>query len=244
MGKGSLKSKQDRRDRLLGLLRSEDYWTTLSLAQELSVSPRTLMRDLLELKEAGYPIETDRGRGGGVSLTGRWGIDRLSLSNQEAITLVLSLAVIESLSPSSNGLGAKSLRQKISSSFGIEQRKVISKLRNRILIGDPASKDVLSSYKGLSDTILGKVKLGFFNSKRIRFTYHDERKRQTTREVDANFLMLSWPVWYLLGWDYLREDVRVFRIDRMTNIEVLNLPAANKPKQLFLEAFEPYFSAI
>ena len=74
MGKGNLKSKNDRFSRLLGLLRSDEHWTTNTLAEEVEVSHRTLMRDLSELQEAGYPIETDRGRGGGIRLSGRWGI--------------------------------------------------------------------------------------------------------------------------------------------------------------------------
>lgn len=61
MGKSDLKTKNDRTSRLLGLLRSEDHWTTQQLALELNISHRTIMRDIEELKEAGYPLEADRG---------------------------------------------------------------------------------------------------------------------------------------------------------------------------------------
>ena len=244
MGKGSLRSKQDRRDRLLGLLRSGDFWTTHELAKEISTSHRTLMRDIAELKEAGYPIESDRGRGGGVSLVGRWGIDRLSLTNQEAITLLLSLAVVESLSPTSYGLGARQLKQKIANTFPEPQRKVITSLRNRILIGEPASKDVLSSFKRIDEDVFAKIKVAFFNAKRVELRYVDEKGQKTNRQVDPQFLLLNWPIWYLLAWDYLRKDVRVFRIDRITSPVAQTTPMIKRSKALFLTAFEEYFSSL
>ena len=90
MPKNDIRSVQNRISQLLGLLRSNDHWTTMALAHALEVSHRTLMRDLEELKSQGYPIEADRGRGGGIRLNGRWGIDRLNITNQEVISLLIS----------------------------------------------------------------------------------------------------------------------------------------------------------
>ena len=64
MTNSSFEQRTDRRNRLIGLLRSEGYWKTSDLRNHLGVSQRTLMRELAELRLAGYPIESDRGRGG------------------------------------------------------------------------------------------------------------------------------------------------------------------------------------
>jgi predicted DNA-binding transcriptional regulator YafY len=71
MAKVSFEQRVERRNRLIGLLRSEEHWKTSDLRDHLGISQRTLMRELAELRIAGYPIESDRGRGGGVRLFGR-----------------------------------------------------------------------------------------------------------------------------------------------------------------------------
>lgn len=241
MGRSNLRAKNDRTIRLLGLLRSGEHWTTHQLADELEISHRTLMRDIEQLKEAGYPIESDRGRGGGTRLNGRWGIERLNLTNQEAISLLLSLSITEVLTARSNDLGSRGLKQKLANAFPDSQRKIINDLRSRILIGKIASSDVLSDYKKVDGTIWGNVVHAFFESKKIQIDYMDEKGIPTSRYFDPHYLLLTWPVWYLLGWDYLRNSVRVFRVDRIKKIIATHELVNRKPRSIFLESFEKYF---
>lgn len=244
MGKSNLKTKNDRTSRLLGLLRSEDHWTTHQLAQELDISHRTIMRDIEELKEAGYPLEADRGRGGGIRLKGRWGIERLNLTNIEALSLLLSLSVTEALTIKSNDFGSRGLKQKIANAFPEGQRKTINELRKRILIGKLASSEVLSTTRNVSSSLWEKSLLAFFDSRKVRIDYLDEKNNLTHRDYDPHFLLLNWPVWYLLGWDYLRNDVRVFRFDRIKSLKPLDEPIVRRPRSAFLESYDEYFKNI
>lgn len=241
MGKSDLKQKNERLTRLLGLLRSADHWTTNQLATELDVSIRTLMRDLNELKDLGYPLEADRGRGGGVRLYGRWGIDKINFTNQEAISLLLSLSIMETLSHQQDDLGVRALKQKIANAFPEQQRKSINELRKRILIGAPASTPVLSQFSKSSSEIWKDAITYFLEAKRVRIHYRDEKGQSTIREFDPQFLILNWPVWYFLGWDYLRNDVRFFRIDRIKKIESISALITRRARSLFLDAYESYF---
>ncbi|MCE3012136.1 MAG: WYL domain-containing protein, partial [Proteobacteria bacterium] len=61
---------------------------------------------------------------------------------------------------------------------------------------------------------------------------------------DPHFLLLNWPVWYLLGWDDLRNDVRVFRVDRISSLEVIEEPITRRPRSIFLESYEASFKNI
>lgn len=97
MGRTKTLSRLERLDELTGLLRAEDSSTASVLAKKLGISSRTLMRDLDVLKEKGYPIETDQGRGGGIRLHKHWGIGRLQLNYREVIDLLLSLAIMEKI---------------------------------------------------------------------------------------------------------------------------------------------------
>jgi len=221
MAKGSLRNKQDRLDRLIGLLRSDGIWTTKRLCAQINASPRTLMRDLAELRDLGYPIESDRGRGGGVRLNGRWGIDRLSLSDQELINLLVSLAVSESL-----------------------KSPLMASIRTRILIGEQASEEVIASYKTPKPEIIDPITLSFFKQRQISIQYQTEERDITDRIIDPQYLLLNWPVWYLLGWDHVREDVRLFRIDRILNAKPQTENLTLRPKKEILKGFDEYFTEI
>lgn len=241
MRKNDLRTRNDRHSRLLGLLRSDEHWTTKRLADELEVSPRTLLRDLAELRDTGYPVEADRGRGGGVRLNGRWGIERLNLTNQEAISLLLSLTVTEALAIKSTDFGSRGLKQKIANAFPTGQRRIINELRKRILISPLASNAVLENFQRAEKEVWDNAVNSFFDSRRIRLCYVHEKGNTTERDFDPHFLMLSWPVWYLLGWDYLRATVRVFRIDRIRRLTVLNDAIVRRPPAVFLESHEAFF---
>jgi len=244
MAKGSLRNKQDRLDRLIGLLRSEGIWTSASLCAQLNASPRTVMRDLAELRDLGYPIESDKGRGGGIRLNGRWGVDRLSLSDQEVISLLVSLAVTESLKSPLMVSSVKSVRQKISQSFPNKQRQIINQLRTRIFIGDQASDVVAVTYKVPKPEIIEPVTLSFFKQRQLSIQYRAESGIKTERVIDSQYLLLNWPVWYLLGWDYLREDVRLFRIDRILKAESQTQNFRLRTKKEVLKDFQEYFTEI
>ncbi|MCW4628165.1 WYL domain-containing protein [Marinomonas sp. KJ51-3] len=44
-----------------------------------------------------------------------------------------------------------------------------------------------------------------------------------------HYLYLGFPVWYLLAWDDLRKDVRIFRYDRILQAHILDREFALKP---------------
>jgi predicted DNA-binding transcriptional regulator YafY len=202
------------------------------------------MRDLEELKSQGYPIEADRGRGGGIRLNGRWGIDRLNIANQEVISLLISLSVTEALSPEGNDLGVKTLKQKIANAFPDSQRRTIIDLRKRVLIGQKASDSVLKTVVRTSEVVWQRAMQAFFGSKCVDIKYQDENGKLTQRKFDPHFLLLNWPVWYLLGWDYLRNDVRVMRLDRVKHISSLNESIVRRPRSLFIESYREFFKEI
>ncbi len=235
-------SRLERLDTLVGLLRSDDGHTAASLAEELSVSTRTLMRDLGILRDKGYPIESDQGRGGGVRLHRHWGIGRLQLNYREVIDLLLSLAVMEKIgSPLFLG-NVKAIRHKISVSFPQEQRSQIQSLRNRIVIGEMASECILNSLQETSTSSASSLYEAFFEKKLLDIVYKDGEGRKTYRVIEAQYLFLHWPAWYVLAWDHLRDDVRCFRLDRISGSKSGEGVFTLKNKALFTEGMEDYIS--
>lgn len=68
--------------------------TAEALGDRVRVAARTVERDIAELTEAGVPITTRRGPGGGYAIDARRDLPPVSLTPGEASALVAALAVL------------------------------------------------------------------------------------------------------------------------------------------------------
>jgi len=244
MANSSFKQRTDRRNRLLGLLRSEEHWKTADLRENLAVSQRTLMRDLAELRNAGYPIESDRGRGGGIRLNGRWGVQRLNLNHQEVVELILSLATMESLNSPLLTSNLTGIKQKLFQAFPQKQRNKVSNIRKRIMIGDVARMHVTFNYTAPSKQISESIAESFLRQQCVEIEYQSESGEQTLRTIEPQYILLNWPIWYILAWDHLRMSARVFRIDRIKSTHIVDINFNLRKKNIFTDAYIPLNQAI
>lgn len=210
-----------RLEELKGLLKAQDHVTTTALARELRVSLRTLNRDLELLRDSGIPIESDRGRGGGLRLQRNWAIGRLHFSPAEAIDLLLSITIAERMNSPLLLQHLTPIKRKVIAAFSEGSQSKIRSLRKRILIGQPASGQALASFSPPKRGALDGIAEAFFNRRCIKINYIDQKGATTSRVVEPQFLYLSVPVWYLLVWDRLRGAIRSFRADRITAVTPL-----------------------
>jgi proteasome accessory factor C len=64
------------------------------------------------------------------------------------------------------------------------------------------------------------------------------RDERTTREVDPHRVSADHGQWYLVGYDHLREDERLFRVDRVVSVEVLDVTFDPPEEQRTLGLFD------
>ncbi|WP_189400520.1 helix-turn-helix transcriptional regulator [Arenicella chitinivorans] len=244
MAKTSFDTRTRRRQQLIGLLRSEMVWTSKDLRLELGVSQRTLMRELAGLRESGYPIESERGRGGGIRLNGRWGVERLTLDHQEVTELIFALTVMESLqSPLLTGK-LKAIKQKLFLAFPSDQRAAVNSLRKRIMIGDSAGANVVMNYATPPQTISASLTEAFIAFRNLEIHYESEAGEPTSRIIEPHYILLKWPIWYVIAWDHLRDASRVFRIDRIRRARVCNACFKLRSKNQFNNLYTPDYPPI
>jgi predicted DNA-binding transcriptional regulator YafY len=244
MAKGATETRIERLERLKGVLKARDFVTAAELASELRVSTRTVSRDLELLRAEGVPIDGDRGLGGGLRLQRQWSFGRLHLDFEEGIDLLLSIALAEQLNSPLLLRRLGSIRQKLAASFSESHQNKIRALRNRILIGPPASERVLATYRLIAPEQVTNVARAFFEQRLLELRYSDEAKNLTTRCIEPQFLYLGVPAWYLLAWDGLREDIRMFRIDRIHRATVLDKTFRLRDRRLFLECADARVEAL
>lgn len=232
-------SRLERVEALKGLLAERDFTTAAELASELGVSVRTLHRDLAALRDLGMPIDSDRGSGGGLRLEHGWSLGRVHLNESEAIGLLLSLTVAEKLGAPLLPEDARSIARKIATSFAPAQARRILALRKRILVGAPASAEVLATYTTPQPSVARQLLDAFVRQRLTRIRYTDQQGNVSERDLELQCLYYNVPVWYALAWDGLRDDIRFFRFDRISKVELLNFEFRLRPGSLFRQAGEP-----
>ncbi len=244
MSSRTTSSRLHRLDELKGLLKAHEHVTAAELSAELGVSIRTLNRDLEILRDSGVPIESDRGRGGGLRLQRNWALGRLHLSPEEAIDLLLSIAIAERMNSPLLLQQLAPIKRKIVAAFSESYQPRIRSLRKRILVGRPASERVIASFSPPQRRALAGIAEAFFNMRCIAIDYVDQNGATTSRDVEPQFLYLNVPVWYLLAWDRLRGAVRYFRIDRIKSVTPLETSFRLADPQPFLAEAEEGIEAL
>jgi len=214
-------SRLRRLEELKALLKDQEHVTASELSTILNVSSRTVNRDLKILRDIGMPIDSDRGRGGGLRLQRNWAIGRMHFNSNEAIDLLLSIAVAERMNSPLFLQQLAPIKHKIVAAFSESYRTKIRSLRKRILIGAPASARVVASFAAPPRKALAGIADAFFNMRCIAIEYVDQSGMITSRNVEPQFLYLNVPIWYLLAWDRLRSAIRYFRVDRIKSVMVL-----------------------
>ncbi len=195
---------------LLALLQTHRYWPGAELAARLEVSPRTLRRDVDRLRELGYPVEAERGVGGGYQLRGGADMPPLLLDDEEAVAIAVGLATAAGGSVA--GLQESSVRalSKVVQLMPPRLRRRVNALQASTVptpLGGPTvDADTL--------TVLAQA---CRDDERLRFTYTPRSRDPAERHVEPHRLVSLGRRWYLIAYDLDRHDWRTFRVDRLTD---------------------------
>lgn len=193
-------------DRLIGILSvllQKEKVTAPELAEKFEVSRRTINRDIENLCKAGIPISTSQGTGGGIWIMEGYRMDRTLLTSKD---MQMILAGVRSLDSVSGSHYYSQLMEKIKAGSS----DYVSGSQS-ILI------DLSSWYK---ESLSGKIELiqmAIEERKVIRFQYYAPGG-DSVREIEPYFLIFKWSSWYVWGWCRLREDFRMFKLNRMDQL--------------------------
>lgn len=216
-------------------LKQDTHCTVKDLARQHGVSARTITRDLSLMREQGMQIDADRGRGGGVRLDRNWGVGRLNLPYAEAVDLLISIAVAEQMRSPIFLANLDSVRRQLVASFSPEKRKQIDRLRFRIMIGVTASTFVQARASVPSKRVVQALHQAFMTQTELEIQYQREDGETSYRQIAPHYLLLKYPIWYVVAFDHLRGAPRTFRCDRMLAARKTETSFRLSPK----EAFEP-----
>ncbi|MEU3607616.1 YafY family protein [Streptomyces sp. NPDC035033] len=195
---------------LLSLLQTPREWPGSELAERLSVSSRTIRRDVDRLRELGYPVEATRGAVGGYRLVAGTAMPPLLLDDEEAVAIAVGLRA--GAGHAIEGVDEASVRAlaKLEQVLPARLRHRVSTLQNATLPltrGDGATV-APSTLTALAGAVTAREK--------VRFSYRAGDGADTKRLVEPYRLVSTGRRWYLVAYDLGREDWRTFRVDRVT----------------------------
>lgn len=200
--------------RLLSLLQSGRQWTSAELAAATGSTPRTLRRDIDFLRELGYPVRSSRGPGGHYQLAAGRALPPLMLEDDEAIATVLSLKLAAS--------GATGNMETATSAERAQSKlhRILPPRLRRTVEALSAATDISSSVGGLPEAEIVKAATDAITAARVlTFTYATASETSQRKVEPARLLRLQ-QRWYLFSWDQDRDDWRLFRLDRMSDVNV------------------------
>lgn len=224
--------RADRLVSLMLLLRQRGRLSAATLARELEVSTRTVLRDIEALSAAGVPVYAERGRHGGFALLPGFRTDLTGLNRDEALALLVAGS---RRGAQAFGLGSAlaSAMLKVIDALPESYRDTAAGATERLLV-DPET-DLLSRRlvdEEVPDTIVAEVRRAVFAGHKLRIHYAAVDQAPKWRTVDPIGLVTVRDRGYLLA---TRSGAdRTYRLSRVLAAEELAEPA-QRPDRVDLD---------
>ncbi|MBR1692545.1 MAG: YafY family transcriptional regulator [Lachnospiraceae bacterium] len=190
---------------ILSILLQSDKVTAPYLAEKFEVSRRTINRDIEALCKAGIPIVTEQGACGGISIMDGYRIDRTLLTSADMQAILAGLRSLDSVSGTNR---YAQLMEKLSAGT-----QTLLEGSSHILI------DLASWYKGTLSEKIELIHQAIEQEKRICFHYYSPGG-ESERRIEPYYLIFQWSSWYVWGWCLLKNDCRLFKLNRMTELQM------------------------
>ena len=197
--------------RLLSLLPSRPWWSGHELASRLSVSPRTLRRDVTHLRELGYPVQATGGHAGGYTLGAAGRMPPLLLDDEEAVATTLGLQMTALSAVAGIETSAVAALAKLDQVLPPRLRERVRAL-HEATVQLPSPVTVLPA---VDPTVLTVLATACWRTETLRFSYTDHAGRISARSVEPYQIVQASSRWYLVANDRDRGAWRTFRIDRI-----------------------------
>lgn len=210
-----------RHDAIVRSLRRNGTSTVDALAEEVGASRRTVLRDISALRDEGFVIHSDVGRGGGLQLDPQSMQANARLSVPEVFALLISVAAMRAAGSLPFSDLADAGLAKIEKALPADKIKDLRAFLDCLHIGQLSPLQDLSNLGKMDPDLLSVFEVGFLQRQLIRFDYSGAKGRNTTRTVEPQAMLILLPLWYLVAWDPSRGDFRHFRMDRITAPEAI-----------------------
>ena len=229
-----------RHDAIVRSLRRSGSTTVDDLADEVGASRRTILRDISALRDEGFVIHSDVGRGGGLQLDPQSMQTTARLSVPEVFALLISVAATRAAGNLPFSELADAGLAKIEKALPSDKVRDLRAFLDCLHVGQLSPLQDLSDMGRMDPDLLPAFETAFLGRQLIRFGYRDAKGRKTRREVEPQAMLILPPLWYLVAWDPARGDFRHFRMDRISDPAAMEATSFRRRHVPFEDDVCPY----
>jgi len=191
--------------------------TARHLADRFEVSVRTIERDLSALMQAGVPLYSTPGPGGGHAIDPAHTLPPVNFTSDEAAALAIALAR-PGRTPLAEAL--RSAMQKVLAAMPATEAEAAQRLASRVHLMAHESDDSPRAARTIEEAVV--------TSRVVDIEYKDSDGAVTHRAVEPIALVGASDAWYLFAYCRLRDDVRFFRVDRVATAQLTDQRAPDR----------------
>lgn len=203
-------------DRMLSItimLLNRDRISARELADKFEVSVRTIYRDIEAINMAGIPVVSHSGTSGGFSIMENYRIERQFLTMKDMTSIITALNSVGSLLDDVN---SDSALEKIKNLVPREKESEID-LRSEQIVIDLLPYGYTAKFKSM----LKEIQRSIEKNTLLNIIYTNSRNESGSRIIEPMTLVLKSYVWYVFAFCRLRNDYRIFRLSRITEIKFM-----------------------
>ncbi len=183
--------------------------TAAELAQDLHVAPRTVHRDIDALRGLGAVI--DGAAGFGFTLIEDPALPPMAFAEDELEALVLGLREVSLIGDPDLSKAAIAALRKLQARLPASQsHRLEHAVLTAVRFDRPAAPAISA----------GALRKACWEERHVAFGYRDGKGAQTARQAKPLGLIYFDRSTVLVAWCLLREDFRLFRLDRMQDLKV------------------------
>ena len=217
-------------DRLLGILTvllQNERVSAPYLAQKFEVNRRTIGRDIDALCQAGIPIVTYQGAGGGISIAEGFKLDKSVLTVNELSEIIAGIKGIGTV------LDTSRIEQTLDK-LGANNDAVVS-------LSEPVVIDLASHYKHDLTAKIETIKKAILSKQLIEFDYFYS-KGESHKRIEPYVVIFQWTAWYVFGYCLDRSDWRMYKLTRLWRLRVSDVTYALRDIPKERVDFNQYFT--
>lgn len=199
---------------VLELLQAYGRLTGAELARRLEVDIRTIRNYVQTLADLGIPVEAERGRYGAYRLRPGYKLPPLIFTEDESLALTLSLLLAREHGLAQTSPAVESVLAKVERVLPQATRARIQAVEQTVIFERSAlpAAPSTSAVTVLSSAIQA--------GRCVYLQYCSARSEVTERVFDPYGVVYHAGLWYTIGYCHLRQGQRLFRLDRIQQIEV------------------------
>lgn len=201
--------RADRLFQIVQYLRGGRLLTAAMIAERLEVTTRTVYRDVADLIGSGVPIEGEAGVG--YVMRAGYDLPPLMFNSDEIVALVAGARMIRAWGGAQMAAAAEEALVKIEAVLPEDARAKAAAVPVHAFTMNDMSADVRRLIDQIEAAVDGRIRLGI--------DYSDQHGASSRRAVRPLGLWFWGKVWTVVGWCELREDFRMFRLDRIKGVE-------------------------